>query len=132
MVQRHSFGTTFCGSSFPRRARPSERWPPTAPSTGSAAAAPTVRNPLFREQVMRAYDCRCALCGLQGRLGHAQVGLDAAHTKRHQAGEPDETMNGLTLCALHHKRLDWGVFTLTGSLKVDRPGLRARQRRRDL
>jgi len=43
---------------------------------------------------------------------------DAAHIKWHQAGGPDETVNGLALCALHHKLFDRGVFTLTDSLKV--------------
>ena len=62
-----------------------------------------------REQVMRAYEYRCAMCGFQGR---------PPHIKWHQAGGPDETVNGLPLCALYHKLFDRGVFTLTGSLKV--------------
>ena len=87
-------------------------------ATANAAGRPTARNPLFREEVMRAYEYRCAVCGFQGRLGHALVGLDAAHIKWHQAGGPDETLNGVALCALHHKLFDRGVFTLTDSLKV--------------
>ena len=87
-------------------------------AAADAAARRVARKPLFREQVMRAYEYRCAVCGFQGRLGHALVGLDAAHIKWHQAGGPDETVNGLALCALHHKLFDRGVFTLTDSLKV--------------
>jgi putative restriction endonuclease len=67
---------------------------------------------------MRAYEYRCSVCGFQGRLGNTLVGLDAAHIKWHQAGGPDDTVNGLALCALHHKLFDRGVFTLTDSLKV--------------
>jgi putative restriction endonuclease len=88
-----------------------------APTT-LAGTSPAPRNPLFREQVIRAYEYRCAVCGFQGRLGHALVGLDAAHIKWHQAGGPDVTVNGLALCALHHKLFDRGVFTLTDSLKI--------------
>jgi putative restriction endonuclease len=97
-----------------------ETVPAVAAGTAAAgvAARPTARNPVFREQVMRAYEYRCAVCGFQGRLGHALVGLDAAHIKWHQAGGPDETVNGLALCALQHKLFDRGVFTLTGTLKI--------------
>ena len=87
-------------------------------AVAGAAARPGARDPLFREQVMRAYEYCCAVCGFQGRLGHALVGLGAAPIKWHQAGGPDETVNGLALCALHHKLFDRGVFTLIGSLKV--------------
>jgi len=87
-------------------------------AVAGAAARRVARKPLFREQVMRAYEYRCAVCGFYGRLGHTLVRLDAAHIKWHQAGGPDETVNGLALCALHHKLFDRGVFTLTGSLRV--------------
>jgi putative restriction endonuclease len=40
------------------------------------------------------------------------VGLEAAHIKWFQAGGPDVEPNGLALCALHHKLLDLGAFTV--------------------
>jgi putative restriction endonuclease len=69
----------------------------------------------FRERVLRAYGYRCAVCGLDVRLGATLVGLEAAHIKWHQAGGPDIEANGLALCSLHHKLLDRGVFTLTAN-----------------
>jgi len=41
-------------------------------AAAGTAARPGARDPLFREQVMRAYEYRCAVCGFQGRLGHAR------------------------------------------------------------
>jgi putative restriction endonuclease len=71
------------------------------------------RDTSFRERVLRAYGYRCAVCGLDVRLGALLVALEAAHIKWHQAGGPDLEANGLALCSLHHKLLDRGVFTLT-------------------
>jgi putative restriction endonuclease len=47
------------------------------------------------------------------------VGLEAAHIKWHQAGGPDAEINGLALCALHHKLFDRGAFTLSDSIKIE-------------
>jgi putative restriction endonuclease len=63
--------------------------------------------------VLTAYDWRCAVCGLDVRLGSVSIVLEAAHIKWHQAGGPDEESNGLALCVLHHKAFDKGAFTLT-------------------
>lgn len=78
------------------------------------------RDPAFREAVLRAYGYACAVCGFSTRLGHTLVGLDAAHVKWHQAGGPDEISNGLALCALHHRLLDRGAFTVMfdGTVRV--------------
>jgi putative restriction endonuclease len=70
------------------------------------------RDPAFRTAVLRAYGYRCAVCGFETRVGSALVGVDAAHVKWHQAGGPDKVVNGLALCALHHRLLDRGAFTL--------------------
>jgi putative restriction endonuclease len=72
-----------------------------------------VRDPAFREKVMRAYEYRCAVCGFDVRLRDRLVGLEAAHIKWHQAGGPDTEENGLALCALHHKLFDRGAFTVS-------------------
>lgn len=76
------------------------------------------RDPEFRERILRAYGYRCAVCGLDVRLGSVLVGLEAAHIKWHQASGPDSEMNGLALCGLHHKLLDRGVFTLTADSRL--------------
>ena len=81
--------------------------------TDTLSPARGKRDAGFRERVLRAYAYRCAVCGLDVRLGATLVGLEAAHIKWHQAGGPDVEANGLALCSLHHKLLDRGVFTLT-------------------
>jgi putative restriction endonuclease len=61
---------------------------------------------LFRPKVLRAYQCRCALC----RLGHAPL-LDAAHIlpDHHRRGDPI-VPNGLALCKIHHAAYDANII----------------------
>ncbi len=84
-----------------------------------APASRRRRDPQFRAKVLTAYEYRCAVCGLDLRLGSRSVALEAAHIMWHQAGGPDVESNGLCLCSLHHKLFDRGVFTVaegTGDL----------------
>jgi len=76
------------------------------------AAEPRRRDPSFRERVLRAYEYRCCVCGFDLRVGHIPAGLEAAHIQWHHVGGPDIEPNGLSLCALHHKLFDLGVFTV--------------------
>jgi len=76
------------------------------------------RDPQFRENVLRAYEFRCAVCGLHLRLGDSLVALEAAHIKWVQAGGPNDTRNGLALCTLHHQLFDRGAFTLSGDQRI--------------
>ena len=78
------------------------------------------RNPVFRRNVLKAYRYRCAICcySLEFPLEEWPA-LEAAHIKWHSHHGPDETQNGLSLCALHHELFDWGAFTvLPGSFDV--------------
>jgi len=77
-----------------------------------------MRDPRFRDLVLRAYERRCAVCGYDGRLGDKLVGVEAAHVRWHTDGGPDRVENGLALCSLHHKMFDLGVIGLTGGLEV--------------
>ena len=70
------------------------------------------RDPNFRDAVLMAYQYRCAICGLDLRVGNLTVGLEAAHIKWHQARGPDIVANGVSMCSLHHKLFDLGAFTL--------------------
>ena len=72
----------------------------------------------FRQKILQAYEYRCAVCGFDIRLGHTPIALEAAHIKWHQAGGPDEEINGLALCALHHKLFDRGAFALSENLEI--------------
>lgn len=71
------------------------------------------RDPLFRDQILRAYEHSCAVCGFNVRLDRNLVGIEAAHIQWHQAGGPDREENGIALCSLHHKLFDRGVFTIS-------------------
>lgn len=76
------------------------------------SAARRKRDPGFRDRVLRAYEYRCCVCGFDLRIGHVPAGLEAAHIQWHHVGGPDIEPNGLSLCALHHKLFDLGVFTV--------------------
>ncbi len=80
------------------------------------AAKAKIRDPHFRDRVLRAYEYRCAVCGFDVRVGDSLVGLEAAHIKWHQAGGPDEDNNGICLCTMHHKLFDRGPspWVMTG------------------
>jgi putative restriction endonuclease len=77
-----------------------------------------VRDPRFRELVLRAYERRCAICGYDGRLASADLGLEAAHVKWHAAGGPDSVENGIALCVFHHKSFDRGAIGLDDDWRV--------------
>ena len=63
------------------------------------------RSPRFRQEVLRAYSHRCAMCGIQLDL------VDAAHIVPHAHPEGTDTVNnGLALCALHHRSFDTGLL----------------------
>ena len=77
------------------------------------------RDLAFRSRILTAYVYRCAVCGFDVRLGTVSLGIEAAHIKWHQAGGPDVEVNGLALCALHHKLFDRGAFTVSASGRVE-------------
>ncbi len=81
-------------------------------ATPSAVPGRRRRDPAFREAVLRAYGYRCAVCGFETRVANVLVGVDAAHLWWHGHGGPDDVANGVALCALHHRLLDRGAFTL--------------------
>ena len=63
------------------------------------------RSPRFRQEVLRAYSHKCAMCEIQLDL------VDAAHIVPHAHPEGSDTVsNGLALCALHHRSFDTGLL----------------------
>lgn len=76
------------------------------------------RDPRFRSQVLVAYEYRCAVCGMDLRIGNSTVGLEAAHIMWYQADGPDALNNGIALCSLHHKLFDFGAFTVDRKWRV--------------
>jgi putative restriction endonuclease len=76
------------------------------------------RDPRFRNEVLVAYQYRCALCNLDVRINNLTIGLEAAHIRWHQAQGPDRVENGIALCCMHHKLFDIGAFTLGDERRV--------------
>ena len=72
----------------------------------------------FRANILRAYEYKCAVCGFDVQLGTSPVALEASHIRWRQANGPDEVINGLALCSLHHKLFDRGAFTLSAQLEI--------------
>ncbi|MGR8918186.1 MAG: phosphorothioated DNA-binding restriction endonuclease [Gammaproteobacteria bacterium] len=89
--------------------------PPIAPVTARVA-----RDPRFRDEVLRAYERRCAVCGYDGRLNDMPLGLEAAHVRWHAYQGPDTVSNALALCSYHHVALDKGALGLdaNGTVRV--------------
>lgn len=74
-----------------------------------------LHQPLFRANVLRAYDRRCAVCA----LAHVEL-LDAAHIvpDSDEAGIP-VVQNGLALCKLHHSAYDSHILGITPDYRVE-------------
>lgn len=68
----------------------------------------------FRELVVHAYDCRCAIC----RLQHPEL-LDAAHIipDGEETGLP-VIQNGLSLCKIHHAAYDRNILGVSPDYTV--------------
>ncbi len=99
--------------------------PPGAPEDDLAAGWPEWvntrrrwRDPAFRQQVLLAYEHRCAVCEFSGRLFDKPLALEAAHIQWHAYRGPAVVRNGLALCTLHHELFDWGAFTILPSLQI--------------
>ncbi|MFW8412603.1 HNH endonuclease, partial [Klebsiella pneumoniae] len=76
------------------------------------------RDPHFRQQVLRAYNYECAICGFNMRHDNTSVALEAAHIKWKHHGGPCEIPNGLALCAIHHKAFDKGSIGLDEDMRI--------------
>lgn len=65
-----------------------------------------LHQPVFRSQVLTAYDRRCAMC----RLAHVPL-LDAAHITADSEADGDAVVtNGLALCKIHHAAYDRDII----------------------
>jgi putative restriction endonuclease len=60
-----------------------------------------LHQPVFRAQVLAAYEHRCALC----RLRHPEL-LDAAHIRSDAIGGEPVVTNGIAMCKIHHAAFD--------------------------
>ncbi len=84
----------------------------------SATATLRYRNPRFRENVLRAYEFRCAATGFRAALAGSYFGCEAAHVRWHAYDGPDEVANGLALEPTMHKLFDAGAWSLTDDRRI--------------
>ncbi|MES2936708.1 MAG: HNH endonuclease [Pseudomonadota bacterium] len=90
------------------------------PSTSAAVFAKVpsrgVGQQVFRRALLKAYQCRCAFCGLS--FSHA---LEAAHIWPWSKCAPHEKLdpaNGVLLCSTHHKLFDADLLTFDSDLRI--------------
>lgn len=71
-----------------------------------------VRDQRFRSLVLRAYQGRCALCGINAGLVHA------AHIEGVAENGPDLITNGFSACPTHHAAFDQGLLTVDDDFRI--------------
>lgn len=73
-----------------------------------------LHQPVFRAQVMRAYQTRCCVCELK----HGEL-LDAAHIAPDSSEQGIAAVrNGLALCKIHHAAFDSNILGISPDLTV--------------
>lgn len=76
------------------------------------------RDPHFRQDVLRAYEHRCAATGFRVALGGSYFGCEAAHVRWHACDGPDSLENGFAVEPTLHKLFDAGAWTLTDDRRI--------------
>ena len=80
----------------------------------------TLRARGFRQAVIEAYSCKCAVCGLKiNSPDSLSWEVEAAHIVPHRSLGRDDIWNGLALCRLHHWAFDVGWFTLREIFSIE-------------
>ena len=78
-----------------------------------------LRNRAFRQAIIDAYDCKCAVCGMKiNSPDTLQWEVEAAHIVPNTSNGKDDIWNGLALCHLHHWAFDVGWFTLEDTFLI--------------
>ncbi len=73
-----------------------------------------LHQPVFRAQVLRAYESRCSVC----RLKHIPL-LDAAHIQPDSEGGLPVVPNGLAMCKIHHAAYDAGIVGIRPDYRIE-------------
>lgn len=73
----------------------------------------------FRQAVIEAYSCKCAICGLKiNSPDSLRWEVEAAHIVPHRRKGRDDIFNGIALCRIHHWAFDVGWFTLLDNYRI--------------
>jgi len=84
----------------------------------SFAVSRIVRDRIFRQVVLHAYDQRCAITGLRLINGRGRAEVDAAHIMPVEKNGPDIVGNGIALSGTAHWMFDRGLISLADDLKI--------------
>lgn len=84
----------------------------------SALSSRIVRDRIFRNVVLRAYDERCVVTGIKLINGNGRAEVAAAHIRPVQASGPDIINNGITLSGTAHWMFDRGLISLADDLTI--------------
>jgi putative restriction endonuclease len=79
---------------------------------------PTARVQGFRRIVVKAYDHRCALCGVRIITPEQHTVVDAAHIVPWSKSQNDDIRNGMALCKLCHWAFDKGMMGVSDDYNV--------------
>lgn len=77
-----------------------------------------MRDRVFRQIVLRAYDQRCAITGLKLINGGGRAEVAAAHIRPVEANGPDVINNGIALSGTAHWMFDRGLISLSDDLQI--------------
>ena len=78
----------------------------------------STRDPEFRQAVLDAYGHKCAICDYDIQFRTKIIGVEAAHIQWHNSKGPDVVQNGVALCAIHHKLLDYGAIAFNDDYEL--------------
>lgn len=79
---------------------------------------PAARAQAFRRAVIKAYDHRCALCGVRIITPEQHTAVDAAHIVPWSRTQNDDIRNGMALCKLCHWAFDKGMMGVSTNYNV--------------
>lgn len=83
-----------------------------------AEVAAPVRDQAFRRAIVKAYDHRCAICGVRILTADGHTAVAAAHIIPWSESHNDDPRNGLALCHLCHWTFDEGLVTFSDQYQV--------------
>ena len=76
----------------------------------------------FRRVVVKAYEHRCALCGVRIITPEGHTVVDAAHIIPWSKSRNDDIRNGMALCKLCHWAFDHGMMGVSDAFVIIVPG----------
>lgn len=73
----------------------------------------------FRQNVLDAYQNRCAISGFTASIGEVIVGVEAAHICWPQSGGNDQVSNGIAMTTLHRRMFHFGLFRVRQDYSIE-------------